>query len=77
MSIVQTALHRHKLRQERHWPGTLELSLSPLIARQTCRSCRSLDGVRGSRLLSTCHSYGVALPRPYSTGISEEPKELL
>jgi hypothetical protein len=26
------------------WPGTPALSHSPLIGRQTCRSCRSLDG---------------------------------
>jgi hypothetical protein len=54
-------------------PGTPELSHSPLIGRQTCRSRRSLDDVRGSRLLQTCHSYGVALSRSYSTGNSEEP----
>jgi hypothetical protein len=33
--------------------------------------------VRRSRLLQTCHSYGVASPRSYSTENSEEPHYLL
>ena len=37
------SLHPHKLRQERHWPGTPKPSHSPLIARQTCRSCPRTD----------------------------------
>jgi len=94
MSIVQTVLHRHKLRQERHaytvrsapapsisaffilpsaFPSqTPAPSHSPLVGRRTCRSCRSLDGFWGARLLQTCHSYGVALPGSHSTGSSEE-----
>jgi hypothetical protein len=72
MSIVETVVHRHKLRQERHgWnTGTVALAAHcppnmPLLTELGWRP--------GSRLLQICHSYGVALPRTYSTGHSEEP----
>jgi hypothetical protein len=73
MSIVKTVLHRDKLRQERHG-----------LEHRNYRTRRSLparhaapDGAwmasGGLGCYKHAGSYGVALPRSYSTGISEEP----
>ena len=73
MSIVETVLHRHKLRQERHGLEHRNYRTHRSLPAKHAALDRAWLASGGSRLLQTCHSCGVALPRSYSTGNSEEP----